>query len=167
MQFQIPQFIDTEDKIVGPLTLREFIYIGSAIGVDFILFFNLKLWLWFILAPLALGTGLALAYVKMNGRRLTQIIAAAFRYYWRPQIYVWQAEQHASPKMARPAEEGSSPLQKMIAGFALKQVWRAVSTGSPAPETGGVPRKQAGGDHYQIFRKATGEQEVAKRIDYR
>ena len=30
MQFQVPQFIETEDKVVGPLTLRQFMYIAGA-----------------------------------------------------------------------------------------------------------------------------------------
>jgi hypothetical protein len=166
MQFQVPQFIDTEDKIVGPLTLRQAIYIGSAITLDFILFFNIKLWLWFILGPLIFGFGIALAYVKLNGRRLTQVIVAALRYYWRPQVYVWQpAKSGVVTKPKAPAEEAFS-LQKLVAGFALKQAWRAVSTGSPPP--GEEPALKKGGvERYEIFRKTTGEQQAARRIDYR
>ena len=48
MQFQVPQFIETEDKIVGPLTLRQFLYIGAAGLLSFLLFFVLKIWFWFI-----------------------------------------------------------------------------------------------------------------------
>jgi len=28
MQFQVPQFIEIEDKIFGPLTLKQFLYFG-------------------------------------------------------------------------------------------------------------------------------------------
>ena len=37
MQFKVPQFIDMEDKIVGPLTLKQFAYILGAGGFSFLL----------------------------------------------------------------------------------------------------------------------------------
>ena len=30
MQYQVPQFIETEDKVVGPFSLRQFAYVGAA-----------------------------------------------------------------------------------------------------------------------------------------
>ena len=38
MQFQVPQFIEVEDKIFGPLTLKEFLYLGGGIGMAVVLF---------------------------------------------------------------------------------------------------------------------------------
>jgi len=37
MRFQVPQFIEVEDKIFGPLTLKQFIYLAGAGGVVFVL----------------------------------------------------------------------------------------------------------------------------------
>ena len=50
MQFQVPQFIETEDKIVGPLTLKQFGYIGGAATVVGLLFLVLNFFLWLLIA---------------------------------------------------------------------------------------------------------------------
>jgi hypothetical protein len=42
MQYQVPQFDDVEDKIAGPFTLRQFIYICTSIGASFFLYFTVN-----------------------------------------------------------------------------------------------------------------------------
>ena len=37
-QFVVPQFIDVEDKIIGPITTRQFIIMLAAILMDFVAF---------------------------------------------------------------------------------------------------------------------------------
>ena len=38
MRFEVPQFIDIEDKIIGPLTWRQFIYLGGGVGGAVVIF---------------------------------------------------------------------------------------------------------------------------------
>ncbi|MFB6212783.1 MAG: PrgI family mobile element protein, partial [Candidatus Magasanikbacteria bacterium] len=38
-KFQVPQFIEQKPKIVGPLTLQQFIYLASAAAVSFLSFY--------------------------------------------------------------------------------------------------------------------------------
>ena len=38
MQFQVPQFIEIEDKIFGPLTFKQFIYLAGGGGLCFLLY---------------------------------------------------------------------------------------------------------------------------------
>lgn len=70
-QYKIPQNIDIEDKILGPFTLRQFLYIivgGIAIYVLFNMFATTNLMLFIVLsAPIAVIT-LALVFVKVNER---------------------------------------------------------------------------------------------------
>jgi len=48
MQFNIPQFIEIKDKIIGPLTMRQFLYILAGIGALAALWFFAELWLFLI-----------------------------------------------------------------------------------------------------------------------
>src|SRR3989344_7974537 len=100
MQYQVPQFIDVEDKIVGPLTLKQFIYIAIAFIIDFILFFTLQMWLWFIIASCIGGVAVALAFVKFNGRSFGILLIAALSSFWKPRTSTWQK---STPR----SEEGS------------------------------------------------------------
>ena len=60
MQFQVPQFIETEDKIIGPFSIKQFIYVGAAIGISFMLYFTVQAWLWIALSLIVVGLALAL-----------------------------------------------------------------------------------------------------------
>ena len=51
MQYQLPQFIDIEDKIVGPLTFKQFIYIAGGAGICFIAYRLLPFWVAVIVIP--------------------------------------------------------------------------------------------------------------------
>ncbi len=165
MQFQVPQFIETEDKIVGPFTLRQFMYIAGAGALSAILYFTVAVWLWFILTVILLGGAIAVAFVKIEGRPLANVILSAFGFYWKPQTYIWKSvEQPAVAPQHEAKEEGIS-LEKIITGAALHQRWEKLQTGEKIPETKAVPQKMT--VRYQIFQRVSGAREAAKRVDYR
>ena len=70
MRFQVPQFIDIEDKIFGPLTIKQFIYIAGGAGLSFILFRFLPLILTIPLALIVIGMSIALAFYQINNKPL-------------------------------------------------------------------------------------------------
>ena len=43
MRFQTPQFIEIEDRIFGPLTLKQFIYLAGSAGLAFLFYRTLPL----------------------------------------------------------------------------------------------------------------------------
>jgi len=90
MQFQVPQFIETEDKVIGPLTIRQFIYIGVGAGICAMLYFMLATWLWVVSFIVIMGGAVALAFLKIDGRPFINVVLSAFSFYWNPQIYLWR-----------------------------------------------------------------------------
>lgn len=94
-QFQVPQFIETEDKIVGPLTLKQFLYLAGAGFTSFMLFFVLQLWLWFIVTMFLAAIAASFAFIKVNGRPFAAFLNSVLKYAWYPRLYIWQS----SPKL--------------------------------------------------------------------
>ncbi len=92
MQFQVPQFIETEDKIVGPLTLRQFIYLAIAALLVFLSFFILQTWLWVVVVVVLGGASTALAFIQINGRPMLVFAMNAFIYLWEPHLYTYSEE---------------------------------------------------------------------------
>jgi hypothetical protein len=95
-QFQVPQFIDIEDKIIGPLTLKQFLYLlggGAVVIVARALFVP---FLFYIISAFVLGLSLALAFYKVNGIPFPKIIAAALSYFSKPRLYIWKQEEIVS-----------------------------------------------------------------------
>lgn len=166
MQYQVPQFIDTEDKIAGPFTMRQFIYVALTVGVVFMLYFLLQSWIWLILAVVILGVGFGFAFVKVNGQKLSYMARAAFLFYWNPQLYLWQPQNPGLQKTPEAMQERASAgfdIERIVSGFALKRAWQFVQTGSKAEP---APVRTDQKERYQVFRKVTGELRAARRVDY-
>jgi len=92
MQFPTPQFIDVEDTVVGPLTVKQTVILG--IGAVLI-FMSSLIFVGFIAVLIALPTIIAsvlLAFYKPNGRPLYVLIANYFTYIFKPKLYIWRRE---------------------------------------------------------------------------
>ena len=167
MQFQVPQYYEVKERIVGPLTLQQFFYIAAACGLSFFFFFAFEFWLWFIVSVILIGFAAALALVEINGQSLTKIIFSAFFYYWRPRIFLWQREAEKLevilPEEAKQIEEIKKEL-----GFQqkIKSLGQKILT-SRSPLPGEKPISRGIQERYQVFRKPTVEKQIAKRVDYR
>src|SRR3989344_7465605 len=138
-QFQVPQFIETEDKIVGPLTLRQSLYLAGAGLILFLSFFILKTFLWFILAAF-IGTAAALmAFVKFNGQPMHKAIFAMLNYAWHPRFYLWKSPlvQPSSPRVEEIEAEKISPISKKSKRIASAP--QAIAGPKFVPLEGAVP----------------------------
>ena len=83
MQFNVPQF-ETEDKLFGPFTVFQFLYVAAALVTTFFLFPLLAIWFWFAVSAVLVGGTLALALVKVGGRPMPVFLLAAAHYLWEP-----------------------------------------------------------------------------------
>jgi hypothetical protein len=173
MQFQIPQFIEVENKVVGPLSLKQFLYLGIAAAFCFIFYFILQFWLWLFITAVLGAAALALAFVKYNGQPLPKIIWMAFGFIWKPRFYTWQREKkYVSIPEVSIKEERKSFRQLLSQMPSVKKLWHDLMT-TKAPiakreKTLVMPYwGKKSKERFEIFRKLTGEREIARRIDYR
>lgn len=96
-QYQVPQFIEVEDKIFGPLTIKQFIYLAGAGGLALICFTVLPLLLALPLGGLAVAIGAAFAFYQVNGRPLIIAAEHAFSYMLGHKLYLWKQRQAPAP----------------------------------------------------------------------
>jgi len=91
MQFRVPQFIDIEDKIFGPLTLKQFFYVLGAGGTAFIFLklIPIKIIALLFIIPVS-GFFLALAFVKINNRPFIDFTESVFNYFLKSKLYIWK-----------------------------------------------------------------------------
>jgi len=101
MEYQVPQFIEVEDKIIGPLTLKQFIYIAGAGGLCVVFFVYVQIVFAIVLSLLVAGLAAALAFYKVNGKPFIEVLEAGFNYYTGAKLFLWK---HQGPK----AEEVSA-----------------------------------------------------------
>lgn len=90
MQYQVPQFIEVEDKIFGPFTFKQFAYIAGGAGMCFLIYRSLP----FIIAiPLIIplgGFSAALAFYKVNNRPFIDMVESAVKYFLGSKLYIWK-----------------------------------------------------------------------------
>ncbi|MBI2406599.1 MAG: PrgI family protein [Candidatus Harrisonbacteria bacterium] len=157
MQYQVPQFIETEDKIIGPLTLKQFLIASGGVLVIFLSFFIFTPFL-AVLVSMFIGTLTAvLAFVRYNGRPITSFIGSALNYFFRPRLYVWKRKEELEAFRAEEAKKVS----------ALQNLWLRVTAGKEDIGNAGVRGTRDIEERMQIIKKTTGEQRVARRVDYR
>lgn len=93
MRFSVPQFIEIEDKIFGPFTFKQFLYLAGGAGLCFLIFnFTSKLSFFlavFITIPVG-GLSLALAFYKVNDKPFINILEAGFKYFTQDKLYIWK-----------------------------------------------------------------------------
>ncbi len=90
MNFQVPQFIEIEDKVIGPLSFKQFIYVAGALGLSFICYVFLPLYLALVPIGIIMSLGLALAFYQVNNRPFIITLQSALRYFTSHKLYLWQ-----------------------------------------------------------------------------
>ena len=116
MRFQVPQFIEVEDKIFGPLTLKQFIYLAGAGGLSFVIYEFLPLFLAFPVIIVVLAFSAALAFWKINNKPFIFMVEAAFKYGFASKLYIWKKEDRkmAQKSLSQQAADVKSYASVMV-----------------------------------------------------
>jgi hypothetical protein len=93
MQFHIPQYIDIEDKLFGPLTLKQAIYVAGGAGGIYLVWRVIPYVA--IKAPIILGLAVltwALAFYPKEklGKPFIEVLESAFSYMIHDKLYTWK-----------------------------------------------------------------------------
>lgn len=104
MRFQVPQFIEIEDKIFGPLSFKQFVYVIGGVGISYLLYRLLPFFVAILLIAPVLGLALALAFYQFNNKPFIHTLEAAFKFLTKNKLYLWKK---SGPKESK-ATEGVS-----------------------------------------------------------
>lgn len=130
MRFSVPQFIDVEDKIFGPLTLKQGIYLIGGIGITVAIFVKFG----FLLAVLIGGPFLSLAFllsfVKVQGRPFIHMLYSATFYFFKSKLYLWKKipKKHSFEADNASANQSIRPTSVSMSQSKLKQLAWSLDT---------------------------------------
>jgi hypothetical protein len=107
MQFKVPQFLDIEDKIFGPFTFSQFVYLAGGGGLCFILFKLLGFFLGLIPILIVAGFALALTFYRPNDKPFINMLESGFKFVVQDKLYIWKKENKKveSTKLTKKEEE--------------------------------------------------------------
>jgi PrgI family protein len=118
MEYQVPQFIDVEDKIFGPLTWVQFVYVAGGTGACVAIFLYVPRLIGLPLIAIIAALSAALAFYKVNNKSFTDILEAALKYYLKEHLYLWKKVQKTDAEISRteratPVQKAPAPRQKL------------------------------------------------------
>ncbi|MFA7208664.1 MAG: PrgI family protein [Parcubacteria group bacterium] len=120
--FNVPQFIDIEDKIVGPLTAKQLGWMGAA-GVILLVAWSILDLTAFIIAGIITGIIFGgLAFYRPNGQPLLYFIFSAISFAFRPKIYIWKRVADKSVLGFTPAQKTKAEKNAKIEALAPKEI---------------------------------------------
>ncbi len=93
MRYEVPQFIDIKEKIVGPLTLAQFFYVAGGAGGAYICFRFLPGFFGILFAVFIIIFAGAMAFGSLNGRSFPEMLYAMFVYALSPKMYIWSYKE--------------------------------------------------------------------------
>ncbi|MBI2452794.1 MAG: PrgI family protein [Parcubacteria group bacterium] len=93
MQFQVPQFIEREAQVVGPLTFRQFAFLAAAGAVAFILYFLVPFIVFVAASVVLAGVGLITAFVQVGGKSLPALLMDFLSFQMGGKIYYWKKKR--------------------------------------------------------------------------
>lgn len=124
MRFEVSQFIDVEDKIFGPLTWKQFVYVAGGAGAAVLCYIFLPFFLFLLIAGPIVALAAGLAFVPVNNRPLSHFLESVVRFAASHRLYLWgQPEaqpQHRAPE-APPSGNRLASLSRQLELRALKK----------------------------------------------
>jgi len=136
MRFEVPQFIEIEDKIFGPFTWKQFVYLCGGIGVAAVTFLATPIYIFALVGIPASGVAFLLAFYPVNNRPFSIFLESIVSFYNSNRIYHWRkkeknvyrAENHTSVepeqlKVVTPAKKkgGINSLARQLELNALQK----------------------------------------------
>ncbi len=143
MQFIVPQFIDVEQKIIGPLSLRQFFTLllgGIAVAIEW-RYSDLALLI--ILALPTVIICVSLAFVQINGSPLHYFLLNFVSIFTKPLLRVWSKNYKIKTKeVSRPVKADKTPTlptRPMITHQRISELALVVDTGGAYQQEPSLP----------------------------
>lgn len=88
-QFTVPQFIDVEPKIIGPITTRQFLIFLAAALLIFLCYKLLDFTSFVVIGVLIFAVSGVLAFLKINGRPFHFFLLNLTQTIQKPKLRIW------------------------------------------------------------------------------
>ena len=121
MRFQIPQFIEVEDKIFGPFTFKQFVYLAGGAGAGIMLYILLPFFIFILTAGPIAALAAGLAFYPVNNRPFSVFLESAVRYIMSSRLYLWKKREGIpTPQSVKEIPLYTPPTTNTIASLSRK-----------------------------------------------
>ena len=138
MQFVVPQFIDVEDKIIGPISTRQFLIMLSGGLLMFVEYKLADFALFLAEGLITLALILVIGFVKINGQPFHYFLLNLVQTLRRPRLKLWDKDladkelrflYKIETDEKKPGEVKPMPAKKPISSSRLSELSLIIDTG--------------------------------------
>ncbi|KKP88457.1 MAG: hypothetical protein UR93_C0013G0017 [Berkelbacteria bacterium GW2011_GWA2_35_9] len=104
-RYKVPQNIDLQDKIFGPLTLFQFLYVLGGGMIFYVFFKNQQTILMIFVGIPAFLIGIALAFIKVNDQPFTKFIVSFVSFSLGVKKRIWRKTGQTATAEITPDKE--------------------------------------------------------------
>jgi len=122
VRYQVPQYLEVEDKIFGPFTLKQFLFAAGGLGGAYALWASLPSPLNFIGGGLAAVLCAALGFGQMNGRPFLVMVESMVSYVFSRKLFLWRKVPRPVEQVATESAETSSIVVPRLSDSKLKEL---------------------------------------------
>ncbi len=132
-QFVVPQFITVEPKILGPITVRQFIMMMVAMLSSIVIYKFTDFTLFLVLSAFVFGIAGVFGFMKVNGRPIHYFLLNFIQNLMTPNRRVWckdfGIEEIKSRIKKKKEEDIASPTAKILKKSKLSELSLIINTG--------------------------------------
>ena len=133
MQFKVPKFLEREPLIIGPLIFKQFLYFGIAALILVYIHFIAPFYVFLICLVVLMGLAFSLAFVKIEGVPLPEVIAQSFGFLFSSKMYLWQRKETLKPikivSRKKETKEKKETLLRVSPKSSLKELHSKIEGG--------------------------------------
>lgn len=133
MRFKVPQNIDMPDRILGPLTMLQFIYAVIGGGLAYVCFMSLPSPVGIFLAVIVAILTLAIIFLKVNERPFLVFLLSLIKFISSPKQRVWEKGQNSDIKVeiykSNKTDTGPHVQQKNISHEDIERAAKRMDSG--------------------------------------
>ncbi|OGH64097.1 MAG: hypothetical protein A2821_02285 [Candidatus Magasanikbacteria bacterium RIFCSPHIGHO2_01_FULL_41_23] len=120
-QFVVPQFIEVEDKIFGPITTRQFLILLAAGTAIFLSYRFGDLALFIFTVVFVGGFSAILAFVKVNGQNFHYFLLNIIQTMRKPSLRIWQKSYNKEELNYLRKRDADIKIEPLIVVTAVKK----------------------------------------------
>ncbi len=113
MQFQVPQFLEVEDKLFGFMTLKQFLFVIGGVAIAYIAYTYLPIIFAVPIIAFFIPFSLALAFVKINMKPFIFFVGSVIQFLLSPRLYIWEKVQ--KPQKSAEKKKAEENQKKAVA----------------------------------------------------
>lgn len=136
MRFKVPKDVDIEDRIVGPLTIKQLGWLGGGMVLCIVLYKLFDFQLFIVFAILIVGLSTAFAFVKPYNQSLIGFCGSVLLFITKPKQYLWRRVGTNFPRDKSPTKKNKQELlpltKKGLPDKKINELVGTLDTGGPS-----------------------------------